>query len=77
MIDDPKNLRPRIAGHLAAHPDRTSREIADAIGADYFDVQIEICWMILGHEVEQTGRRDVEGIMRPIYRVHGPGTTNG
>lgn len=77
MTDDPKNIRPRIAGHLTARPDRTSREIADAIMADYFDVQIELCWMILGQVVEQTGRRNVDGVMRPIYRLREPGLMNG
>lgn len=71
-------LRSRIAGHLVRYPDRTSQQIAAAIGADHFDVQSTVCRMLLDDLLLPTGHRPAAGRSWPTYRFAAhPETANG
>jgi len=64
------NLKTAILGYLAEHPDLTTAEIARGIGADEWDVQHAVCYMVNDGILRQVGKRELEnGRTRPIYRV--------
>lgn len=70
MTDRKNALRERIAAWLAEHPDSTTDEIAAGIGADMWDVQHTVCFMVNDNIVQQVGKRELEGgRMRPVYRI--------
>lgn len=64
------NLKTAILGYLAEHQDSTTDEIAAGIGADAWDVQHAVCFMVNDKVLRQVGKRELEnGKTRPVYRV--------
>jgi hypothetical protein len=64
------DLRDRITACLADEPSQTTDEIARRIGADYWDVQHEVCRLFMADRVCQAGTREIPGRgFRPVWRL--------
>jgi len=70
--DEKKKLQERIAAWLAERPDSTVADIAAGLGADEWDVQHQLLFMVNRDAAQQVGKRRLLGEQRPrpIYRMN-------